>query len=96
MKRTLLITLTAFMIATAQAAQEPEAVFSKTCAMCHNGQLPNAPKKGDIAAWKPRLAQGQEILLKNVVNGLSVMPPRGLCSDCSDEDLLATIGWMSR
>lgn len=64
MRRILLITLTAFMIATAQAAQEPEAVFTKTCAMCHNGQLPNAPKKGDTAAWKPRLAQGQKYCSK--------------------------------
>ena len=96
MRKTLLIAATAFMIASAQAGQEPEAVFAKTCAMCHNGQLPNAPKKGDVAAWQPRLAQGQDVLLKNAVNGLSVMPPRGLCSDCSDEDLAATIGWMSR
>lgn len=96
MRKILLIAATAFMIASVQAAQEPEAVFAKSCSMCHDGQLPNAPKKGDIAAWKPRLAQGQEALLKNVVNGLSVMPPRGLCSDCSDEDLVATIGWMSR
>ena len=96
MRKTLLIAATAFMIASAQAAQEPEAVFATSWARGHNGQLPNAPKKGDAAAWKPRLAQGQEALLKNVVNGLSVMPPRGLCSDCSDEDLVATIGWMSR
>lgn len=96
MRKTLLITVTAFILGTAQAAQEPEAVFAKTCAMCHNGQLPNAPKKGDVTAWKPRLDQGQDVLLKNVVNGLSVMPPRGLCSDCSDEDLVATIRWMSR
>lgn len=96
MRKILLIAATAFMIVSVQAAQEPEAVFAKSCSMCHDGQLPNAPKKGDIAAWKPRLAQGQEALLKSVVNGLSVMPPRGLCSDCSDEDLVATIGWMSR
>lgn len=96
MRKILLIAATAFMIVSVQAAQEPEAVFAKSCSMCHDGQLPNAPKKGDIAAWKPRLAQGQEALLKSVVNGLSVMPPRGFCSDCSDEDLVATIGWMSR
>lgn len=96
MRKTLLIASTALVIASAQAAQEPEAVFAKSCAMCHNGQLPNAPKKGDTTAWKSRLAQGQDVLLKNVVNGLSVMPPRGLCSDCTDEDLVATIGWMSR
>lgn len=95
MKKALLITVATLTFTTAQAAQEPEAVFAKTCAMCHNGQLPNAPKKGDAIAWKPRLDRGQDILLKNVVNGLSVMPPRGLCSDCSDEDLAATIRWMS-
>lgn len=96
MRKTLLITVTALMFTAAQAAQEPEAVFIKSCAMCHNGQLPNAPRKGDVTAWKPRWEQGEDVLLKHVADGLSVMPPRGLCSDCSDEDLAATIRWMSR
>ncbi|MBU3058669.1 c-type cytochrome [Pseudomonas indica] len=79
-----------------QAAQEPEAVFNRACAACHNGQLPMAPKKGDKAAWEPRLAQGMDVLVQHVTNGFNAMPPRGLCMDCSAEDYQAVIQWMSQ
>ncbi|WP_447741776.1 c-type cytochrome [Pseudomonas laurentiana] len=96
MTKIFLISLFSFASAAAHAAQQPEAVFAKSCAMCHNGQLPTAPQKGDSAAWKPRLEKGQDALLQSVLNGLSVMPPKGLCSDCSNEELDATIRWMTR
>lgn len=83
-------------IQTAQAAQAPEAVFNRACGMCHNGQLPQAPKKGDHAAWAPRLAQGNDTLVKHVTEGFNAMPPRGLCMDCSAEDYKAVIEWMSK
>ena len=35
---------------SAQAAQDPEAVFTRSCGACHNGQLPMAPKK---VMWQP-------------------------------------------
>lgn len=92
----ILATALLVVISNVHAAQEPEAVFDRTCAMCHNGQLPIAPKKGDQAAWKPRLDKGPEVLLKNVIEGLNIMPPRGLCMDCSPEDLAAVISWMSK
>ncbi|PAU64923.1 MULTISPECIES: c-type cytochrome [Pseudomonas] len=79
-----------------QAAQDPEAVYNRSCAACHNGQLPMAPKKGDKAAWEPRLAQGMDVLVQHVTNGFNAMPPRGLCMDCSAEDYQAVIQWMSQ
>jgi cytochrome c5 len=33
-------------------------VFQQACAMCHAAGLAGAPKAGDKAAWKPRIAQG--------------------------------------
>lgn len=80
----------------AQAAQDPEAVFNRACQMCHNGQLPMAPKKGDHDAWKPRLAQGNEILVKHVTEGFNAMPARGLCMDCTADDYKAVIDYMSK
>ena len=79
-----------------QATQDPEALYNRTCAACHAGQLPQAPKKGDRAAWEPRLAQGMEILVGHVTQGFKAMPPRGLCMDCSAEDYQAIIEMMSR
>ncbi|MNF43897.1 c-type cytochrome [Pseudomonas borbori] len=77
------------------AAQDPEAVYARACAACHNGQLPIAPQKGDKAAWEPRLAKGMDVLVQSVTNGLNAMPPRGLCMDCTAEDYQAVIQWMT-
>lgn len=79
----------------ARAAQAPEAVFKTSCSICHEGQLDAAPSKGDAAAWQPRLAKGNDVLLENVRNGYSVMPPKGMCMTCTDDDLRAVIEWMS-
>ncbi|MEC6742958.1 c-type cytochrome [Pseudomonas qingdaonensis] len=84
------------LASVAQAAQEPEAVFNRACQMCHNGQLPMAPKKGDQDAWKPRLAKGNDVLVKHVTEGFNAMPPRGLCMDCTAEDYQAVIDYMSK
>lgn len=50
MKKLLLAATVVAVAVTAQAAQDPEAVFNRTCGACHDGQLPMAPKKGDHAA----------------------------------------------
>lgn len=96
MKKTLAMLACLATASLAQAAQDPEAVFNRACQMCHNGQLPTAPKKGDHEAWKPRLAQGNDVLVKHVTEGFNAMPPRGLCMDCTAEDYKATIEWMSK
>lgn len=96
MKKLLLAISLVAVAASTQAAQDPEAVFNKACTACHNGQLPMAPKKGDKAAWEPRLAQGMDTLVKHVTEGFNAMPPRGMCMDCTAEDYKATIEWMSK
>ncbi|MBP9956158.1 c-type cytochrome [Geopseudomonas guangdongensis] len=96
MKKLLLAVSLAAMTASVQAAQEPEAVYNKACAVCHNAGVAGAPKKGDAEAWKPRLEKGMDALVASVTNGLNAMPPRGMCMDCSAEDYKATIEWMSK
>ena len=80
---------------SAQATQDPEVLYNRTCAACHTGQLPQAPRQGDRAAWEPRLAQGMDVLVKHVTQGFKAMPPRGLCMDCSAEDYRLVILWTS-
>ncbi|MBF7728813.1 c-type cytochrome [Pseudomonas sp. N040] len=96
MKKMLIAAGALLLAANVQAAADPEAIFNKSCGMCHNGQLPQAPKKGDVAAWEPRLQQGMPTLVKHVTEGFNAMPPRGLCMDCSAEDYEAVIAWMSK
>lgn len=77
-------------------ADDPiDAKYQKSCKMCHEPGLLNAPKVGDKAAWAPRVAQGKDVLLKHAKEGFNQMPPKGTCADCTDEDLKKLIEKMS-
>lgn len=69
--------------------------WERSCRLCHTTRGP-APLAGHAASWRSRLAQGPELLLQHAREGFNTMPPRGLCADCSDEDLLRLIDFMSR
>lgn len=69
--------------------------WARTCAMCHVRGEGGAPKIGDAAAWQPRLAQGEAVMLEHTINGFNNMPPLGYCMDCERDDLRAYIGFMS-
>lgn len=96
MKKAVLLAFALLSMGAVQAAQDPEAVFNRSCGMCHNGQLPTAPKKGDAATWEARKAQGMDTLVKHVTEGFNAMPARGLCMDCTADDYKAVIDWMSK
>lgn len=72
-----------------------EQVYQAACFACHATGALDAPKKGDAAGWKPRLAQGMETLHKHAIEGIRSMPPRGTCGDCSDDDILNAIKFMT-
>ncbi|HSG12169.1 MAG TPA: c-type cytochrome [Gammaproteobacteria bacterium] len=79
------------------ASAEPrsgEVVYNTKCMSCHSTGVANAPKPGDAAAWAPRIAAGRDALMANATNGLNAMPPKGLCMDCSDDELMAAIDYM--
>jgi cytochrome c5 len=76
-------------------AAEAAANYGKACVACHGTGAAGAPKKGDKAAWAPRLKQGEDVLLGHVKNGFKAMPPKGLCMDCTDADYKALIKYMS-
>lgn len=71
-----------------------EQVFQGACFACHGTGALDAPKKGD-AAWKPRLAQGFDVLKKHAIEGIRSMPPRGTCADCSDDEIADAIHFMT-
>ncbi len=82
----------------AVAPAEPrsgEEVFGAACTACHSMGVLGAPKKGDKAAWDERLAKGMDKTLQNALHGLNAMPPKGNCANCSDDEILAAIKFMS-
>jgi cytochrome c5 len=77
------------------APRSGEAVYSTYCVACHMSGAAGAPKYGDATAWAPRIAKGKDALYASTYNGLNgVMPARGTCMDCSDEELQATVDYM--
>jgi cytochrome c5 len=76
------------------AERSGEEIYTVACVACHGSGAAGAPKTGDAAAWKPRLALGLDGLLKSAIAGKGAMPPRG-GSDASDTELARAIAHMA-
>ena len=76
------------------AARTGEQVYKVGCAACHTTGAAGAPKTGVAAAWGARLDQGMETLVKHVAEGYNAMPARGLCADCSDQEIADAVSYM--
>lgn len=70
-------------------------VYGTFCIACHSTGVSGAPIKGNADNWGPRLAQGQDVLKQHALNGFNAMPPKGTCMDCSDEEIVAAIHYMT-
>jgi cytochrome c5 len=74
---------------------DAERTYMQSCAACHNSGAAGAPRVGNAADWAPRAEKGFDVLVLNTINGLGgVMPAKGLCFTCSDEDLKALVQYM--
>lgn len=84
-------------LAVADAATG-EAIYKKTCFMCHGTGTAGAPMLGDKADWGPRIAQGDELLLKHAIEGFTgekgIMPAKGGNAALSDVDVKAALDYM--
>ena len=78
------------------AARSGDVVYNQFCFACHAAGVGGAPKLHNVAEWAPRLAKGDDAVWASVMKGLNAMPPKGTCMNCSDEELHATIAFMSK
>lgn len=77
---------------SAGAPRTGEEVYSTKCFTCHATGAAGAPKLGDAGDWQARLeARGLEGLYDSAINGFQGMPAKGLCMDCSDEEISAAV-----
>ena len=81
--------------AATTAGRSPEDIYKSTCIACHLAGVAGAPKLGDKALWAPRIATGMDAMMTTVLNGKGAMPPRGTCGNCSDDELRATVEYMT-
>ncbi|WP_198134728.1 c-type cytochrome [Psychromonas ingrahamii] len=72
-----------------------EKIYNTYCMACHATGVLGSPKKGDAAAWAPRIAQGAEIMLKHAIEGYNSMPAKGTCGDCSEQEIASTIAFLT-
>jgi cytochrome c5 len=54
-----------------------EEVYKAQCTNCHAAGMLGAPKFGDAAAWGPRIAKGEALLLEHALKGFNAMPAQG-------------------
>ena len=76
------------------AAADPKDTYQATCFACHGTGAAGAPKLGDKAAWKKRIAQGKSTLYEHALNGFKGMPPRGGNGSLSDEAVQGVVDYM--
>lgn len=75
-------------VAAAPAAPRTGAeVYDAYCNICHTAGVSGAPKIGSADDWAPRLDKGMETLYAHAWNGFNAMPAKGMCMNCSEEEI---------
>jgi cytochrome c5 len=91
-----LILATALLLSVSVHAFDVEVKYKQSCMACHAVGVAGAPKAFNADAWAPRLATGMDTLVSSVIKGKGIMPPKGLCMDCSADQFKSLITYMSK
>ena len=78
----------------AAVAADGKITYDQLCQACHATGLAGAPKTGDRAAWAPRIARGEAVLMQSAINGIRMMPPKGGNPALSDEQVKAAVQYI--
>lgn len=82
---------------SADTGKSGEEVYQAICQACHANGVGSAPVTGDSVAWQTRAEAGIEALYDHAINGMSnkgVMPPMGMCMQCSEEEVKAAVDYI--
>ena len=72
----------------AEAYPEGQKIYNTYCISCHQAGISGAYRFGDTAAWQHELEEHtMDEIFATAIAGEGAMPPRGLCSQCSDEQI---------
>lgn len=80
--------------AVALGPVSPEQTYNTACMACHATGVAGAPKKGDAAAWAPRIAQGEDALVQSVTKGKGAMPPRAGHPNLTDDQIRGAVRYL--
>jgi cytochrome c5 len=69
-------------------------LYDTVCMACHAAGIAGAPKTGDKAAWKPRIATGKDALYNSALHGKNAMPAKGGLASAPDADVKAAVDYL--
>ncbi len=88
----------AIALPVSAAYADGKATYDSACQACHAAGVAGAPKVGDVAAWKDRIAQGMDTLVEHSIKGFQgkagMMPAKGGFTNLSDDDVKAAVAYM--
>ena len=87
------------MVAAEGSDDAGKATYDSICVACHGSGIPGIPQLGDIAAWAPRIEQGNDTLYERAIFGYTgasgiPMPAKGGNPDLSDDAVKAAVDYM--
>lgn len=69
-------------------------VYDTACVACHGSGVLEAPRFENKGDWSARIGQGYDTLLKNAIEGIRQMPPRG-GADLTDTEVARAVVYMA-
>ncbi|KAF0803114.1 cytochrome c5 [Alcanivorax xiamenensis] len=75
-------------------ARDGASIYRQYCVVCHSSGAGGAPvvAKENRLHWSHEVEEeGFEAIVREAINGVNAMPPRGGCMDCSDDEIRATV-----
>lgn len=92
------LTAATMMVVTSSVMADGKATYDSSCAACHAAGVAGAPKFGDAAGWKDRIAKGNDKLYENAIKGFKgekgFMPPKGGFANLTDDQVKAAVDYM--
>lgn len=76
------------------SAQADFRTYQNACMACHASGVAGAPKTGDKAAWKARIAAGMDTMVTNAIKGKGAMPPKGGRANLTDAQIKSVVKYM--
>ena len=81
-------------VVVAAGDRSGQEIYDSFCFACHATGVSEAPIFGDAAGWSDRLEKSMDELWNSTLVGLNLMPAKGSCVNCTDDELREAFDYM--